>query len=694
MAHIERQLIAENKWKSSREFMVSLVCLGLTASTIYLAFSQELFDLWSDIKAESNWRIATHILYISIVVILFWGSVVYQLTRLGYINRLGRHREESVANIREFEHQDRLPFLSILIPSYREEKQTIFQTTLSAVLQDYPNKNVVVLIDNDPVGPNNAVDRRLLLDARKIPSIMNNWLEIRRNKLEQSIALLDVRARSGACDLAVETKKLARQYKAVAIWIGKFQTELHSNNNIDQFITKNILQSQIARFTELALSTYTSACENPKNIDDIRKEYKYLLAMFSTRVSSFERKRFDNLSHEPNKAMNLNSYIGLCGASYNIVENQQSLSLIKATTDQADLNFIKADYFITLDADSVILTDYASRLIYELEKEENQKVAVIQTPYSAFPVSNWGVEHVAGATTDIQYIIHQGFNSFNATFWVGSNALIRSVALNDIVSCDFERGHKIKRYIQDRTVIEDTESSIDLLDAGWFLNNYPRRMAYSATPSDYGSLLVQRRRWANGGLIILPKLLSYLFRNFYRPSIWIETFFRVHYLVSITLVNVGLLLFLAYPFDTVRGNLILPLTAIPYFYLYMRDLKLCGYRRRDLLNVYALNLMLIPIYLAGVMKSIQQGITGKKIPFGRTPKGNNRTPIPFLYALVTIGLVSQWYMGSIYDLLNNYWIHSGFAIINASFLMYAITRYMGIDNIINDVNGKLNITAV
>ena len=42
------------------------------------------------------------------------------------------------------------------------------------------------------------------------------------------------------------------------------------------------------------------------------------------------------------------------------------------------------------------------------------------------------------------------------------------------------------------------------------LFNYPERLAYSATPPDFGSLLIQRRRWANGGVIIVPKLMRYL----------------------------------------------------------------------------------------------------------------------------------------------------------------------------------------
>ena len=69
----------------------------------------------------------------------------------------------------------------------------------------------------------------------------------------------------------------------------------------------------------------------------------------------------------------------------------------------------------------------------------------------------------------------------------------------DIVVTSIEQGYPVKRYIQDRTVIEDTESSVDLAGCGWQLYNYPERLTYSATPPDFGSLIIQRRRWANGG---------------------------------------------------------------------------------------------------------------------------------------------------------------------------------------------------
>ena len=61
-----------------------------------------------------------------------------------------------------------------------------------------------------------------------------------------------------------------------------------------------------------------------------------------------------------------------------------------------------------------------------------------------------------------------------------------------VVEVDYDGDFEIRRYIQDRTVIEDTESTVDLAFHGWTLKNYPERLAFSATPPDFGSLLIQR----------------------------------------------------------------------------------------------------------------------------------------------------------------------------------------------------------
>ena len=355
----------------------------------------------------------------------------------------------------------------------------------------------------------------------------------------------------------------------------------------------------------------------------------------------------------------------------------EEVFLEDAAGERADLVVPDAEFVVTLDADSIIAHDYSARLIQQLDQPGNERVAVIQTPYSAIPDAPGVLERIAGATTDIQYIIHQGFTRYRATFWVGANALLRKKALEDIVTISRERGFEVRRYIQDRTVIEDTESSVDLVARGWSLLNYPQRLAYSATPPDFGALLIQRRRWANGGLIILPKLLRYLFSRPRTTSKISEGLVRCHYLTSITAVNIGLVLLFTYPFTESMNTLWLPLTAVPYFYLYGRDLVSLKYRWSDLLRVYALNLALIPVNLGGVFKSISQAITGKQIPFCRTPKVDGRTSVPMVYVLASFALAA-WCVGfTVVDLAYERWGHALFGVVNGTLLVYAITKFIG-----------------
>ena len=213
--------------------------------------------------------------------------------------------------------------------------------------------------------------------------------------------------------------------------------------------------------------------------------------------------------------------------------------------------------------------------------------------------------------------------------------MIRKKALDDIVEIEHKGGHEIRRYVQDRTVIEDTESSLDLANHGWRLLNYPERLSYSATPPDFGSLAIQRRRWANGGLLILPKL----WRNARDRSRQraggetVQTCLRVNYMASTAWSSIGLLFLLAYPFDSKLLSPLILLAALPYFLAMASDLHHCGYKRTDIFRIYGFNLILLPVNLAGVVKSIQQAITGKKIPFARTPKVSNRTATPLLFAV-------------------------------------------------------------
>jgi hypothetical protein len=322
-----------------------------------------------------------------------------------------------------------------------------------------------------------------------------------------------------------------------------------------------------------------------------------------------------------------------------------------------------------------------------MEEPGSERLAVIQTPYSAFRGARTRVERMAGATTDIQHLVHQGLTYFNATFWVGANAVIRKAALADIEEISYETGREVRRYIQDRTVIEDTESSIDLVARDWTLLNYDERLSYSATPADFGSLVVQRARWANGGLLIIPKFWRHvrIRKKEGRRVLWGEIALRINYMASIAWASLGLLALLILPFDSRLLSPVIFAAALPYFLALASDFHRLGYKRTDVFRMYGFNLILLPVNLAGVFKSLQQAATKAKIPFARTPKVQNRTAAPATFILAAYAIaafsfytfVRQWVFGNTTNAV--------FARANGVLTTYAIVAYIGIRNSVVDV---------
>jgi cellulose synthase/poly-beta-1,6-N-acetylglucosamine synthase-like glycosyltransferase len=236
-------------------------------------------------------------------------------------------------------------------------------------------------------------------------------------------------------------------------------------------------------------------------------------------------------------------------------------------------------------------------------------------------------------------------------------------------------------------VIEDTESSIDLGLFGWKIVNYPERLSYSATPPDFGSLIVQRRRWANGGLLILQKLFAQIRARKNRNEIipMTELLLRVNYMVSIAWATFGLIFLLAYPYD---GRLLSPLVliaALPYFITMASDLKYSGYKYSDIISIYGFNLIMLPVNLGGVVKSIEQALTGKKIPFARTPKVKNRTRASLLYLIVPVLIVGFSVITVVRNIEAQNWGNALFAGFNAIVATWAIIAYIGIRHLIADI---------
>jgi cellulose synthase/poly-beta-1,6-N-acetylglucosamine synthase-like glycosyltransferase len=625
--------------------------------------------------------------YLIIVTFLCFSAVMYLVARQGAMQEFARHVRVPRAELdRHFGGSE--SSMTVLVPSYAEEPQVVRQTLWSAALQEYPSLRVVLLLDDPPFPTKDAISARLE-STRSLAREIGDALKTPRERFRQAQANFEFSIREGEEILPSAVGELSFQYGWAAAWLYEMSSREPQTDHVDEFFKEQVLRglADELRLTANALEAAEREQAAP-TLERMRELYRRLAWTFDAEVSVFERKLYMSLSHEANKAMNLNSYIGLMGGNYR-KESAANGTILRQTDDpqQADLVIPDTEYLLTLDADSLLLRDYCLRLVYLLEQPENTRVAVTQTPYSSFRGAGSRIERLAGATTDLQHILHQGMSHFGATFWVGANAVIRKVALEDIVETEVVGGFEIKRFVQDRTVIEDTESSIDLGTHGWTLRNYPERLSYSATPPDFGSLIVQRRRWANGGLLILPKLWRQVVerRRAGNRMPGIELALRMNYMSSIAWASFGLVLLLAFPYDSRLLSPLVLLAALPYFFAMASDLRSLGYRRSDVLRIYGFNLILLPVNLAGVLKSLQQAITGKKIPFARTPKVKNRTAAPLLYVVAPYAIVAFSLLTLYRDYLAGNWGNEAFAAFNTVLASWAILSYIGVINSIVDI---------
>lgn len=625
------------------------------------------------------------IAYLVLMSLLACSALAYLITRLGFYYRVRSHTRAPRGTI-GLSLERSAPTMTVLVPAYQEDPRVIRMTLLSAALQEYPDLEIVLLVD-DPPNPKYAGPAELLRAAMRLPGEIQDVLAEPATRFASALERFEARCEQGDLPRRADIEALAAEYDQAVTWLDTYADDYEITDHSDRFLADQVLRRLAADLETVARALRAAADDGATlTASHLLHLHRRLDWIFSARLSSFERKRYVSLSHAANKAMNLNSYIGLMGGSYRDVSTDAGRALIPVAHG-ADLVVRDPDYVLTLDADSVLLPEYCLRIVNLLEQSEHARVAVAQTPYSAFPGPETRLERIAGATTDLQHILHQGMTYYDATFWVGANAILRKRALDELAVTEHVGDFEIKRYISDRTVIEDTESSIDLGVHGWRLLNYPERLSYSATPPDFGSLCIQRQRWANGGLLILPRLRHQIRARRVRgeSTSMGELLLRVNYMASIAWASVALLFLLGYQFSDALLSPLIFAISVPYFLMMASDLRYCGYRRSDVLGIYGFNLVLLPVNLAGVLSSLFQGLTGARIAFRRTPKVRARTTPGLLFVVLPYVFVVFSVLTFLVAYDHERWVSAGVAAVNAVLAAYAIVAFIGLWHSVVDV---------
>lgn len=662
----------------ARLALVSCVVLWmLYLATVVVALSR------GGALVDASQLVTTTVFLVS-VTLLTLSACMYLLARSGALPRLAAHsRARRIVLDEHFAGRE--PRLTALLPSRSEDPALVRMGLWSVALQEFPRLRVVLLLDDDPE-PTGAEERAGLEGCRALTEELTAQLRPVFERVDAAAA----RVRDGSASTAEATELAMREHAACAQWLFAQADAAPTRTHVEVFFAEHVLRRLASDLdaTATALMEAVESGEPPLSLDRAGQLLERLVRIFRVEATTFERRRYASLSHAANKAMNLNSYLGLIGGRYRERASAGGLVLEDAGTARASLEVPACDFVLTLDADSMLLPGYCLRLVHVLEQPENARVAIAQTPYSAYRGAPTRLERLAGATTDLQHVVHQGLTAFHATFWVGANAVLRWEALDQLRRESMEDGLRVVRFISDRTAIEDTESSIDIAAHGWSLMNYPERLSYSATPPDFGALVIQRRRWADGGLLIIPRLrdLAMQRRRAGHPLTVAERLLRTNYLGSITWVTLGLLAVLTlYPMDGQLVTVLLLLIAVPYFAEMASDLRWLGYRRRDVVAIYGLNLLLLPVNLAGSVASVGQALSGRKARFARTPKVSTRTRVPAPYLLAPLLIAGAAGAIAVRAGISGAWGTTAFAGLTALATVWALVRLIGVRNALSDL---------
>jgi cellulose synthase/poly-beta-1,6-N-acetylglucosamine synthase-like glycosyltransferase len=668
----------------NRERGLTIIAAVLAVASAWPVVSGSVELAWDHIRAGAYLAGIGALGHIALTAVLVYGTLVYLAARLGHLTRIRRGGSAAVQRaISDHEPRDHASIV-VLIPAYLEDADVAMRAVLSAALQSHVNNRRVVLLIDDPpectVAAAQGPVRSVVEHAREL-------LAPARARCASALLEFDARVHDGGVTAASEARFLANVCEYAASWFGK-QADINSGPNAAGFFGALTFRAPASHWWAAARSWAAVADDGgaDASLDTLRATYVELLDIFSVEITSFERKRFANLSHAANKAMNVNTYLSLLGGAYREEHRDGRLLLVPCAPHEADIVVPEADFALILDADTIIAPDYTTKLLGHFRAPGGESLAVVQSPYSTFPSHDGMLQRIAGAQTDIQYILHQGFTHYDATYWVGANALVRLSALRQLAVRDVERGFEIVKFISDRTLIEDTETTIDLASRGWTLYSHLERLAFSMTPPDFGALLIQRQRWANGGLLIIPKLCRYLWRR-RTPLVdrLKEGFMRMQYLIALGPVSMALLIALGVAWNQRLRPGGLFVTGLVYYAMYARDLHLLGYRWYDVVRVVALNVVLIPVNLAGMTASVLQALTGRKARFRRTPKVHGRTRIPAAFVVAEFALLVVWSATSVRSVLGGHLVVSAFMLVHALLAVYAIVVFIGLRSSAADI---------
>ncbi len=175
----------------------------------------------------------------------------------------------------------------------------------------------MVLLIDDPPRPTDATAAALLDRARALPGAIQDLLAEPHDRVTAAADAFEVRHAEGEPVTSQEMRELAELYGASVDWLRQLASDQPRVDNSDDFFADHVVGALADDLAVIGSAIEAAADDGALlPLRRVRQLHRRLVSTFAAELTSFERKQYVSLSHAPNKAMNLNSYIGLMGASY------------------------------------------------------------------------------------------------------------------------------------------------------------------------------------------------------------------------------------------------------------------------------------------------------------------------------------------------------------------------------------------
>jgi cellulose synthase/poly-beta-1,6-N-acetylglucosamine synthase-like glycosyltransferase len=317
----------------------------------------------------------------------------------------------------------------------------------------------------------------------------------------------------------------------------------------------------------------------------------------------------------------------------------------KAGNINALLPRLDADLIAVLDADHVARANF---LTDTLGYFADPRVALVQTPQDFYNQDSF--EHVdrpGGRRFGEQELFYRGLNAgrnrWNASFWCGTNAVVRLAALREVGGVAVE------------SVTEDIHTTIRLHRHGWRTVYHNAVLAHGLAAANAEQYLAQRLRWGTGAMQVLRtenpawvRGLRPMQRISYLATLlgWFDSWRILAYV----LMPVAMLLSGATPVAAAAAAFLPWFASV--FLLQRAALAALGRGRAPQWEAALFDFVRLPANLRATMTLFsRRGHAFTVTAKGRaaTGTGRTRTAVPRLHTVLVVlsGLTFAWYLATL-----------------------------------------------